>query len=401
MELGPMGPIGEGRSLLVRVNRNCPWNKCLFCPVYKGSTFSVRSVEEIMADIDAVSRTCELLDAASWHIGLGGRFSPELAREVIRTYPEIYGKYPHDCTHDQISAVACLKNVANWLYHGANRVFLQDADAVALHPDKLSRVLRYLKERFPTVETVSSYARSKTCHRRTAEDIAMLKENGLTMCLMGIETGSEKLLSYMRKGVRASEHIDAGQKLVACGITLAAFIMPGLGGCQGQFPDHLSGTVEILNAIRPHEVRVRSLAVIEGSPLYLEWLKGEFKTPTEEQIIDEIRFIINNFDFDCELETLQMTNTLFAFRGRLGLHRDALLGRIDRFKALPAHEKAGILLDRCVEGGYLDFINSMGRCDKAVEQAIDQARKSIDQAFPDALERTDAALFVIKSKGIP
>lgn len=401
MEMGPMGPIGKGQSLIIRVNRNCPWNKCLFCPVYKGAPFSSRSAEDIIGDIDAVSRICELMDSTSWYIGLGGRFSPEVEHEVVRTYPEIYGKYPHDCTQEQFKAVAGLRNVAKWLYHGAKRVFFQDADALAISPSKLSNVLRYLKERFPMIETVSSYARAKTCRSRSTEELANLKESGLSLCLMGIETGSDKLLTYMKKGVKASEHIDAGQKLAASGISVAVFIIPGLGGQNNEFPDHISGTIEVLDAVQHAEVRVRSLAVIEGSPLYRRWQEGKFKAPTEDQMIDEIWSVIHGLKHDCEFETLQMTNTLFTFRGRLQAHRDALLDKINRYKALPAHERAKILLDRCTQGGYLNFIKSCGRYDEAIDHAVDEASRSIDQALPDAMERTDSALFAIKSKGIP
>ena len=82
-----MGPIGEGGSLLLRINRNCPWNRCLFCPVYKDRSFSQRPAEEIRLDIDAASRTWSVLDETSWSMGFGGRISGEVVRRVIRENP--------------------------------------------------------------------------------------------------------------------------------------------------------------------------------------------------------------------------------------------------------------------------------------------------------------------------
>jgi radical SAM superfamily enzyme YgiQ (UPF0313 family) len=401
MELGPMGPIGEGQSLLVRVNRNCPWNRCLFCPVYKGTSFSSRSPEEIMDDINAARRTCELLESTSWHMGLYGRFSPEVVQEAVRSYPEVYGQYPEHCSVEQIMALNTLRNVTNWHYHGARRVFLQDADALAMNPAKLSVVMRYLKESFPTVDIITCYARSQTCHRRSLQDFADLKASGLTMCLVGIETGSDKLLKYMQKGVSESEHVDAGYKLAACGIEMAAFVMPGLGGRHEEFSDHITRTTEVLNTISPAEVRVRSLAIVEKSPLYERWKSGGFPAPTEEQMIDEIGYLVEQLGFDCELETLQMTNTLFSFRGSLSLHRDALIERIAWFKAMPEHERAKVLLQRCTDEGYLNFVSSWRKYDGTIERLVEEAKRSIEQASPDALAKTNKALFAIKSKGIP
>jgi len=50
-EQGPIRPPSEAHSLLIRVTRNCPWNQCAFCPVYKDHKFQRRSVEEVKGDI--------------------------------------------------------------------------------------------------------------------------------------------------------------------------------------------------------------------------------------------------------------------------------------------------------------------------------------------------------------
>ena len=92
MELGPMGPIGEGAALMLRVNRNCPWNQCLFCSVYKPSKFSVRSAEEVKRDIDAARRVGDLLEGTSWEIGLNGYVQHEVIEASIKKYPGVYGE---------------------------------------------------------------------------------------------------------------------------------------------------------------------------------------------------------------------------------------------------------------------------------------------------------------------
>jgi hypothetical protein len=150
-----MGPIGEGAALMLRVNRNCPWNQCLFCSVYKQSRFSARSVEEIKGDIDTARRIGDLLEGKSWEMGLNGWIQQEVIEKVIREQPEIFGDYPTRVTQEQRLALRCLSNVAGWYMYGARRVFLQDANALFLKAGDLVEVLRYLKGAFPTVDTVS------------------------------------------------------------------------------------------------------------------------------------------------------------------------------------------------------------------------------------------------------
>jgi hypothetical protein len=173
-----MGPIGEGRALILRVNRNCPWNRCLFCPVYKGRRFSTRNIEDIKRDIDAVRRTWDLMDKTSWVIRFCGMMNGDVIREAIRLHPEIYGHYPQKYTKEQFNAVQSLNDIANWISYGAKRVFLQDADALAMKPTDLVKVLLHLKASFPSVETITCYARSRTCYNRSLEDLESLKDAG-------------------------------------------------------------------------------------------------------------------------------------------------------------------------------------------------------------------------------
>ena len=60
-ELGPIRPPSEARSLLLRVTRNCPWNKCTFCSVYKQARFSFRPVEHIIQDIDSIHQAITII----------------------------------------------------------------------------------------------------------------------------------------------------------------------------------------------------------------------------------------------------------------------------------------------------------------------------------------------------
>jgi radical SAM superfamily enzyme YgiQ (UPF0313 family) len=324
-----MGPIGEGGALILRATRNCPWNGCLFCPTYKNKRFFYRNVSEIKRDIDTVKRIEELIKTTSWEIGFGGRINREVIQEVIRSYPGIYGLNPYNLTSENYTARRSLSNVVSWLIYGKRRVFLQDANSLIIRPQELIEVLTYLKETFPTIETITSYARSKTCAQRSFEELRELKEAGLSWLFVGIESGCDETLNYMQKGVTSKEHIEGGRKVMEAGINLAAFVMPGLAGKGGKLAEkHVSETIRVLNQIKPTEVRIRSLAVLENSPLYARWESGEFEAPTEDQMVDEIEMLIENLNFDCIMETLQMTNVLFNIRVKLSARKKEMLERI-------------------------------------------------------------------------
>jgi hypothetical protein len=396
-----MGPIGEGAALMLRVNRNCPWNQCLFCSVYKQSRFSARSVEEIKGDIDTARRIGDLLEGKSREMGLNGWIQQEVIEKVIREQPEIFGDYPTRVTQEQRLALRCLSNVAGWYMYGARRVFLQDANALFLKAGDLVEVLRYLKGAFPTVDTVTCYARAKTCAQRTPEELKELHEAGLSWCFVGIESGCDRVLDSMKKGATQGDHISGGQKLMASGIKMAAFVMPGLaGGDREMSARHILDTLDVLNEIRPTEIRVRSLAVLESAPLRGKWEAGEFLPPSEEQMVDELKGLIEGVNFDCTFETLQMTN-LFTFKGQLPARRNAFLDAISDYQALSPLERARYLLNRYIRGGYLDFVQSWDCPDPTLQKKIGEAEKSLEEESPEALGKVERVLWAVKSKGIP
>jgi hypothetical protein len=402
MEMGPMGPIGEGGALMLRVNRNCPWNRCLFCPAYKERRFSPRTGAEIEREIDAVRRVVDLLESASWEIGLGGRIQAETVERAVHSHPEIYGEGPGRIAPEQASAARhTLYNVAGWLANGGARVFLQDANALVMKTGELAGALKYLQRCFPSVTAVTSYARSKTCAQKSAAELQELKDAGLSWVFVGIESGNDEVLKRMRKGAAKKDHMDAGRKIISSGIRMAAFVMPGLGGGAPDLSrSHVRDTLEVLNEIRPTEVRVRSLAVLETSLLAKEVEEGQFSPPTEDGMAEELRMLLEGISFDCTFETLQMTN-LFAFKGLLGERRDQWLGQIEHFQRKSPLERAQFLFCRYVNGGYLHCVKSWGKDSAALAALVAAAEKSLEGHSPDAPAKVERAVFAIKSKGIP
>ena len=397
-DVGPMGAIGEQGSLLLRINRNCPWNRCLFCPTYKGKKFGYRKVEEVKRDIDVVRFLADNIKATSYQLGWGGEVDDEVMQTIIQSNSQVYGKDSADSEMLNLR-YASLRNVCYWLYYGAKTVFFQDANALIMRTPELIEVIRYLKESFPTIGRVTSYARSKTCAQKSVKDLEGLHKAGLSRLLVGIESGYDPVLEYMQKGVSAQEHIEGGRKVVESGISSVAFVMPGLGGRRWS-EKHVLETARVLNEIKPDLIRIRSLAIQEGSPLYERWRAGEFQPPTDDQMVDEKEELIQNLNCDCAIETGQLTNILFEIKGRLPRDRGGILEIIRRYKAMPLRERLDFRLERYL-GYYLPYIREKGGLDYQLCQLIKEAVESLETDSSEAERKIEQAILAIKQRGIP
>ncbi len=193
-EQGPIRPPSEAASLLLRVSRNCPWNRCAFCPVYKGAKFSLRPVDHVLRDIDAVHRHVETLLEST---GPGTPPPRDQVESALRALPE--------------EERAAFSAACHWICAGSMKnVFLQDANALFMRTGELLRIIGHIRQRFPDVRRVTAYARSHTVARKPAEDLAALAGAGLNRLHIGMESGSDAVLAGMKKGVTKAEQITAG-----------------------------------------------------------------------------------------------------------------------------------------------------------------------------------------------
>ncbi len=329
-EQGPIRPPSEARSLLIRVTRNCPWNRCEFCPVYKGAKFSRRTVEEIKADIDTVKEMVDLLKRTAWQSGFGGTIDRRLVEAVLQ-----------DESHSE-----SFRSVALWLYYGGESAFLQDANSLVMKTLNLVEVVSYLKETFPGLKRITSYARSSTLARKSVEELRQLKDAGLNRIHVGLESGSDAVLSFVKKGVTAAQQIEGGRRVVDAGIELSEYVMPGLGG-RRLSRDHALETARVLNAIDPDFIRIRSLALPAGTGLREKWERGDFERPTDEEMVRELRLFIEHLDgINTYLASDHILNLLEELEGRLPEDKPYLLEVIDRYLDLPEDERLLFQLGR-------------------------------------------------------
>jgi radical SAM superfamily enzyme YgiQ (UPF0313 family) len=273
----------------------------------------------------------EELKALSWRQGFGGEIATPLVNHILQ-HPE---HYPEG-----------FRSVALWLFNEGKSVFLQDGDSLTLKTSRLVEILNYLKEAFPSIERITTYARGKTVSKKTVEELQELHHAGLSRIHIGLETGYDLLLQYVNKGVTVQEQIDAGQKVKKSGISLSEYVLLGLGG-KGMWMEHALKTAMVLNQINPNFIRVRTLKVMKMMPLYQKIERGEFELLSDDEIVKEERLLIENLEgIESIFASDHIWNLLEEVEGKFPEEKGKMLGLIDRYLALSPEEKINFRLGR-------------------------------------------------------
>lgn len=289
-EQGPIRPPAEADSLLIRTTRGCPWNKCNFCTLFKGMQFSIRKVDEILSDI-----------------------------EKVRLF---YGN-----THFE----TC---------------FLQDGDSFAMRTKDLIQLLTALKRSFPTLKRISSYGRAQTIMRKTEAEMGEISDAGLNMIYSGIESGSDKVLTMVNKGVTQYTLIESSKRVKNAGMSIMAFAILGLGGKELS-NEHVLGTAHVLNSINPNSIRIMSLAVKKQTELWSLIESGSFTMLSEVEMIEEQRRLLDKLDnIQSHYGNFHGINLLTEIEGFLPEEKDKLLSIIDEFLALSPELQSNFILGR-------------------------------------------------------
>jgi radical SAM superfamily enzyme YgiQ (UPF0313 family) len=378
IEQGPIRPPSEATSLLIRATRNCPWNKCAFCHTYRGTKFELRRVDEIKADIQKAKDIADQIRELSWKHGESGRIS----RSTVNL---IYG-------HDEAYSDA-VRSIAAWLYYGGESVFIQDANSIIMKTGDLVEILSFIKNKFPSVNRITSYCRSKTAARKTVEEFKMLKSAGLSRIHIGMESGYDPLLKFIKKGVTAAEHIEGGRNIKKAGISLCEYVMPGLGGDRWS-TEHAEETAHVINEINPDFVRLRTFHAVPGTDLFEMVQKGEFNPIGDEDILREIRrFIECLHGIETSIVSDHILNLLEDLHGKLPEDQEHLLGIIDGYFSLPDDQRLVYRIGRRI-GAY------RGLADLSDEGIYKKVISIIDQYSTQNRDQLDNDLLKIMNRYI-
>jgi len=260
----PYRPPNEASSALIRASRGCPWNKCLFCTMYKTLKFKPRSVEEVKNDIDK----------------------------------------------------------AVTIYKDAKTVFIADSDSLVMK--NIAEIIQHIKLRFPDIDRITSYARAKTLMNLGSKRLKKLKEAGLTRVHVGLESGDKTTLEFMKKGVTPQEIIAGGKETKASGLELSFYILIGAGG-KDRFEEHAIESARVCNEVNPDFIRLRTLIVQHGSLLEKMMTSGKYKPTSPLEKLKEVKIFVENLKVDnCELASDHFTNYIWLdntiiYRGIYGI----------------------------------------------------------------------------------
>ena len=228
-------PPSEAESLILQVTVGCSYNRCTFCGAYREKTFRIKRFEEIKEDIDEVSS-----------------YSPRV-----------------------------------------ERVFLADGDALVIPQKELIRILSYLKAKLRGLERVGIYANAKDILRKGVEELKALKELGLGIIYLGLESGDPEVLKRIKKNANVDQMIQAARRVKESGILLSVTVILGLGGVEGS-QIHAQETGKVLSEMDPDYVGALSLMIVPGTPIEREIEAGELILPTPFGLIQELETMIEN-----------------------------------------------------------------------------------------------------------
>lgn len=269
-------PPSEANSLLIQCTIGCPHNKCTFCPMYKGTRFKIRSVEDIKEDLQA---------AKNYY---GGRIES---------------------------------------------IFFPDGNTIIMKTEQLLEILHYTKEMFPNVQRITMYGSARFINMKSHEDLVRIKNAGLNRIHSGMESGDDEVLAVLQKGVTAREIIEAGLKVKQAGIEQSEYILIGAGGRELS-RQHAAGSARVLNEIAPDFIRVRTLVPIPGTPLYEDYRQGTFSLLRPHEALREMAAFIEALDCTSKLYCDHYNNYAYV-NGQLPKDKTSMLHNIERLLSIP------------------------------------------------------------------
>ena len=353
-ELGPIRPPSEAQSLLLRVTRNCPWNKCTFCSLYKDEKFSTRPKEHIFKDIDLIKRNIDAitktsdLDFAMKKETLNNHFK-SLSRD------EQWAYYSAD----------------SWINNGMESIFLQDANTMVIKPSDMIEILNYIKKVFPHEKRITSYSRSQTVANISDENLKAIANAGLNRIHIGMESANDTILKLIKKGATKESHIKGGQKVKKAGIELSEYYMPGLGGIEYS-KDNALDSADALNQINPDFIRIRTLAVKDNLELFEDYNNGVFTRTDDVQTAKELLLFIENLhDIDSVIKSDHILNLLPEVEGNLKQDKNKIISVLNNFLTLSREEQMIYQVGRRV--GYMNSTEDLKNLHrrKAAEHIIE------------------------------
>lgn len=263
-------PPSEAHSLLLQVTVGCSHNRCTFCPSFKGKRFRIKSLEEIVEDLEYASRRFRRVD----------------------------------------------------------RLFLCDGDALIIPQQRLIAILDAIRTHLPGVGRIGTYANAKSIRKKSVEELSALRERGLGIVYLGIESGNEEVLARIRKGATCEQIVEAARRVKEAGITLSVTVLLGIGGVA-MSAAHARDTARILTDVDPDFAGVLTVMLAPGTALHEEARSGAFVLPGTFALLEELGIIVSGARFSNCFFTANHASNYLPIRARMPQDREKVLRLID------------------------------------------------------------------------
>lgn len=282
-------PPYEADSLLLEVTAGCTHHKCKFCTLYDDLPFKFRMspIEDIESDL--------------------------LETQILRYNPDsIMTSRLWGLSHS----------------HPIRRVFLTGANPFVLKTDKLLEIAALIRKYLPSVESIGCFARITDSKNKTDEELINLRQAGYNKLTIGVETGDDAALSFMRKGYRSQDILTQCKRLEQAGIEYAFFYLTSISG-KGKGESGAKASADIFNQLRPFLIGSNMLTIYPASELYQEIQNGNWEEEGELEKYRELRVLIKNLNITTYFAAMGASNA-FQFQAHLPEDKEKLLKILDR-----------------------------------------------------------------------
>ncbi|WP_273427125.1 radical SAM protein [Marinobacter sp.] len=265
-------PPSEAKSLILPVTNGCSWNKCTFCEMYTQpqKKFRARKPEDVRADIVKAARS------------LGG----------------------------------------------VRRVFLADGDAMVLPTRRLLEILADLRAAFPDLQRVSSYCLPRNLAKKTVEELAQLKEAGLQILYVGMESGDDEILNRVNKGESWESTRSALVKIREAGLTSSVMVLNGLGG-ESLSRQHAINTATLCNETQPDYLSTLVVSFPQGEERFRSGFGDDFVPLSQQGLFEEIRLFLEHLDLERTIFRSDHASNYLVLRGTLGQDKEKMLEQVN------------------------------------------------------------------------
>lgn len=263
-------PPSEGRSLIIQATIGCSHNKCRFCTMYREKKFRIRSSDEII--------------------------------EELRGLKNYYDYY--------------------------KRIFLADGDAMGMPTSELMRILTFIREEITQINRVGIYAHGKNLLGKSIEELKRLKDAGLGIVYIGLESGSDKVLSQMNKGISVEECVEGALRAKKAGMKVSVMLISGLGGRE-LMREHAVESARAVNRIKPNYLSLLTLMLDDSAEIMRDIEEGRFELLSPEEVLDEARIFLEETSLDKTIFRSNHASNYLAMEGVLGRDKEKLLREIE------------------------------------------------------------------------